>query len=184
MHTMPGPDAVLAFWFSETAAKGWFRSTPEFDESLRRRFEPLVKAALAGRLDEWSETAEGALALVIVLDQFPLNIYRGRPESFSGEQKAREVAAAAIEQGWDESFTAKQKAFLYIPFMHSEALQDQERSVTLYREAGLQDNLRWAEHHRNIIKRFGRFPHRNRILGRPSTPEEIAWLESEEAFHG
>lgn len=178
------PEAFLDFWFSEETAKRWFRSTPEFDEMLRQRYEVDVIAALENRLDDLAQSVEGALALVILLDQLPLNIYRGQPQSFAGEAKAREVAGAAIERGWDKNLGDKQKAFLYIPFMHSEDPDDQDRSVALYRAAGLKDNLRWAEHHRNIVQRFGRFPHRNVILGRNSTQEEIAWLQSEEAFRG
>lgn len=176
--------ALLEYWFSDEVARRWFRSTPQFDEALRQRYEALVQKAFAGELDDWAESPLGALALVILLDQFPLNIYRGKPQSFSGEFPAREVAAAAIEKGWDRDLTDKQKAFLYIPFMHSENTADQDRSVALYRDAGLTDNLRWAEHHRNIVRHFGRFPHRNDILGRSSTEEELAWLASDEAFRG
>jgi len=177
-------EELLAFWFSEPASKRWFRSTPQFDAELKERYEPLVRDALAGRLDHWAKSSTGALALVILLDQLPLNIYRNRAKSFAGENRAREVADKAIAEGWDADMGDKQKAFLYIPFMHSENIADQERSVALYRQAGLKDNLRWAEHHRNIVQRFGRFPHRNAVLGRTSTPEEEAWLNSKEAFHG
>lgn len=177
-------EALLELWFSERAAKLWFRSTPAFDRELRERFEGVVRAALRGELDDWADSPRGALALVIVLDQLPLNIYRGTPESFAGEQKARTIAAAAIARGWDQGLSDKQKAFLYLPFMHSENLADQERSVALYEAAGLSDNLRFARHHRSIIERFGRFPHRNAILDRESTSQERAWLNSKEAFHG
>lgn len=179
-----GIEQLLEFWFSPTAAKRWFRPTREFDRELGERFGALVEAALRGELDHWAESPRGALALVLLLDQLPLNIWRGEPQSFAGEAQARAVADGAIRHGWDRAFDGKQKAFLYIPFMHSEALADQERSVALYRAAGLQDNLRWAEHHREIVRRFGRFPHRNAILGRQSTSEEVDWLESDEAFRG
>ncbi|MCW8828122.1 MAG: DUF924 domain-containing protein [Gammaproteobacteria bacterium] len=175
---------LLEFWFSEEVSRRWFRSTPQFDEALRRRYEPLVVAALQGELRKWAATPRGALALVLLLDQLPLNIYRGQARGFVGEQQAREVAAAALEQGWDRQLSEKEKAFLYIPFMHSENLADQQRAVALYRAAGLEGNLRWAEHHCDIIRRFGRFPHRNAILGRESTPEELDWLASREAFRG
>ena len=176
--------AVIDFWFSDTVARRWFRATPEFDDQLRRRFGAQVAAALAGELDHWAGSGQGALALVLLLDQLPLNIYRGLPQSFAGEAKAREVAAAAIARDWDRELDDKQKAFLYIPFMHSESLADQERAVALYRAAGLTGNLRWAEHHCNIIRRFGRFPHRNAILGRESSEQEWEWLASSEAFRG
>ncbi|MFO7593150.1 MAG: DUF924 family protein [Pseudomonadota bacterium] len=178
------PETLLDCWFSPTVEKRWFRSTPEFDESLHRRFEAWVQAALNGELEHWAETPQGALALVILLDQLPLNIYRDKPESFAGEAPAREVAAAAIAKGWDGKLDDKQKGFLYIPFMHSENQADQDRAVQLYRQAGLDGNLRWAEHHREIIRRFGRFPHRNAILGRESTEEERQWLNLKEAFRG
>jgi uncharacterized protein (DUF924 family) len=188
MNAEPSREAayqeVLELWFSPRAAKLWFRSTPAFDAELRERFEDTVQAALRGELDDWADSSHGALALVIVLDQLPLNIYRGQAESFAGEQKARAIAAAAIERGWDRGLDDKQKAFLYLPFMHSEQLADQDRSLTLYEAAGLHDNLRFARHHRGIIERFGRFPHRNAILGRESTPEEREWLDSKEAFRG
>jgi uncharacterized protein (DUF924 family) len=124
------------------------------------------------------------LALVIVLDQFPLNMFRGQRESFATEAAAREAAVQAIAWGFDQSLTDEQKAFLYLPFMHSEDLADQDRAVALYEGAGLENSLKWARHHRELIRRFGRFPHRNAILGRPSTPEELAYLGSAGAFKG
>ncbi|TVP76522.1 MAG: DUF924 domain-containing protein [Thioalkalivibrio sp.] len=178
------PEEILEFWFSGDVRPFWFRSTPEFDAKLRERFLAAWQAAARGELEGWQDTPEGALALVIVLDQFPLNMFRGQARSFATEARSREVAAAAIDQGWDRELDAAGKAFLYLPLMHSEALADQDRSVQLYRDAGLVDSLRWAEHHRGIIRRFGRFPHRNEVLGRENTPEEILWLASKEAFRG
>jgi len=175
---------VLEFWFSDAVRPYWFRSTPELDRQIRKRFEPLWRDAANGGLQEWRETREGALALVIVLDQFPLNMFRGEAASFSTEAMAREVADEAIRRGWDRQMDAPARAFLYLPFMHSESLHDHDRSVELYREAGLTDSLYWAEHHREIVRRFGRFPHRNEALGRESTPDEVRWLESEEGFGG
>lgn len=175
---------VLAFWFSESVKPLWFRSTPEFDDELRERFLDTWRAAAAGELDHWRESAEGALALVIVLDQFPLNMFRGRAEGFSTEAKALEVAAEAVANGRDKALDGARLAFLYMPFMHSENSDDQDRSVALFDAAGLKDNLRFARHHRELIRRFGRFPHRNAILGRASTDEELAYLASKEAFLG
>lgn len=172
------------FWFSEAVRPLWFRSTPAFDAEVRRRFLGTWEAAADGRLDDWRKTPSGALALVIVLDQFPLNMFRGEARSFSTEAQARAVAAEAIERGWDWGLDDAEKAFLYLPFMHSEAVADQDRAVQLYRDAGLADSLRWARHHREIIRRFGRFPHRNAALGRESTREEREWLGSKEAFRG
>jgi len=176
--------AVLDFWFSDEVKPLWFRSTPAFDDALRERFLAIWQAAAAGELDSWRESPEGALALVIVLDQFPLNMFRGKAESFSTEALSREVAQAAIDRGWDRELDRSCLAFLYLPFMHSENLADQDRSVALFEAAGLVDNLRFAQHHRELIRRFGRFPHRNAILGRPSSEEELAYLASKEAFHG
>lgn len=173
---------LLAFWFSESSRARWFDSTPEFDEQIRQGFESTFQAALAGRLADWESSAEGALALVIALDQLPLNMYRGEPLGFSGEAPARAVADRAIARGLDAQLEPERRAFLYLPFMHSEDLADQDRSLQLYREAGLE--TRWAEHHRDIIQRFGRFPHRNRILGRADTPAEREYLESGQAFRG
>ncbi|MFO8005614.1 DUF924 family protein [Thioalkalivibrio sp.] len=175
---------VLDFWFSEPVRPLWFRSTPEFDAQIRDRFLHTWRDATAGRLDLWSKTPEGTLALVILLDQFPLHMFRGRAEAFASEARAREVADHAIRQQWDQQMDDTRKAFLYLPFMHSEALTDQDRAVQLYREAGIASSLRWAEHHRRIIRRFGRFPHRNAALGREPTADEGTWLASREAFRG
>lgn len=181
---MTGYREILTFWFSERVKPLWFRSTPEFDAELRERFFHTWEAAAAGEFDSWRQTPEGALALVIVLDQFPLNMFRGRPESFSTAEQALEVAAGAVEKGWDKELDSSQLAFLYMPFMHSENPEDQERSVALFEAAGLESNLRFARHHRDLIRRFGRFPHRNAILGRASTDKELDYLASKEAFHG
>lgn len=177
-------EQIISFWFSDPVRPLWFNATVEFDAQLRDEFLQTYRAALQGELADWAQTAEGALALVICLDQLPLNMFRGQAESFDGEAPSREVAAAAIAQGFAEKLRNEQKAFLFMPFMHSESLFDQRRSVALFEQAGLMDNLRWAKHHRDIIARFGRFPHRNAILGRESTAEETAWLASDEAFQG
>lgn len=176
--------AVLEFWFSPRVRRLWFRSTPEFDQEIQERFEETWQAARNSELKHWEEYAKGALALVIVLDQFPLNMYRRQAESFATESQALAVAARAIDLGWDRQLEPSENAFLYLPFMHSENLADQDRSVELYEAAGLTDNLRFARHHREIVRRFGRFPHRNAAMGRESTEEELAWLQSKEAFHG
>ena len=178
------PDELIEFWFSELVAKRWFNSTPEFDDSLRHRYQELYEAASHGHLDHWRDTPLGSLALVILFDQIPLNIFRGQARSFATEEHARRVASIAIKHGYDKQLTDQQKAFLYMPFMHSESLQDQNRSIELYEKAGLENNLRFARHHRDIIERFGRFPHRNALLGRKSTEQEIAYLDSPEGFHG
>jgi uncharacterized protein (DUF924 family) len=175
---------VLTFWFAPTVRPLWFAATPDFDEALRARFLATYRAAAAGRLTDWETTAEGALALVIVLDQFPLNRFRGQSERFATEAAARAVADRAIARGFDRAVPPIQRQFLYLPFMHGEALADQDRAVRLYQQPGLEEGLRFARHHRDLMVRFGRFPHRNAILGRISTPEERAYLASPGAFHG
>ncbi len=175
---------VVAFWFAEATKPLWFAATPEFDEALRERFLATYRVAKAGGLEDWEQTPLGALALVIALDQFPLNLFRGQAESFATEAAARAVADRAIACGFDQEMSSEQRLFLYLPFMHGEALADQERSVRLYQQAGSEESLHFARHHRDLIRRFGRFPHRNAILGRENTPQEIAYLASPEAFLG
>lgn len=175
---------LLDFWFSPRVEKLWFHSTPAFDGELRDRYAATYAAACRAELNEWAANAHGALALVILYDQIPLNIFRGQPQSFASEARARDVAATAIARGFDHALSAAQKVFLYMPYMHSEDLNDQDKAVELFTSAGLNNNLRFAKHHREIVRRFGRFPHRNAILGRESTAEEIAWLASKEAFKG
>lgn len=178
----PDYQDLLDFWFSEAMRPHWFASTPELDRTIRERFEPLWRCAHRGELGHWLDSPEGALALVIVCDQLPLNMYRGRPEAYATAALARAAAGQAIAAGHDRAIPADRLAFLYLPFMHSEDMADQDRSVALFGAAGLPTY--WAEHHRGIVRRFGRFPHRNAILGRTSRPEELAYLASPEAFKG
>ena len=178
------PQNILDFWYSKEMQGRWFSSTPALDDEIRSQFESLWRRAAAGELDGWKETPEGCLALVIVLDQLPLNMFRGKVESFSTEQQAVEIAKHAIGKGYDQRLPAERLAFLYMPLMHSEHLADQDLSVRLFETAKLESNLRFAQHHRELIQKYGRFPHRNGILGRQSTPEEIEYLASGEAFLG
>ena len=175
---------LLDYWYSPRLAKHWFASTPALDDEIRQRYEGLWQRAANGELDVWNDTPDGALALVIVLDQLPLNMFRGKPQAFATEQRAVAVARQAVARGDDQRLPRERLQFLYMPLMHSENLADQDQSVALFERAGLSENLRFAEHHRNIVRRFGRFPHRNAILGRASTAEELAWLASPEAFKG
>jgi uncharacterized protein (DUF924 family) len=179
-----GPQAVLGFWFAPRSRRRWFRSTAEFDAAVRERLLGLWREARAGRLRHWEDDAQGALALAILLDQVPLNAFRGRAEAFSTEGLAREVADRAVRRGLDAELPVEQRVFLYLPFMHSEHLPDQDRALALFERAGLRDNARWARHHRAIVERFGRFPHRNAALGRSSTPEERLWLAEPGSFKG
>jgi uncharacterized protein (DUF924 family) len=175
---------ILDFWYSKEMQGRWFASTPVLDQEIRDKFEALWRKAAAGELDQWKDSPEGCLALIIVLDQFPLNMYRGKAVSFKTGQQAIDVAKHAIENGFDRRLTAERLAFLYMPFMHSENLEDQDLSVRLFEAAKLESNLRFALHHRELIRKFGRFPHRNSVLGRQSTSEETEYLASSEAFLG
>ena len=175
---------LLDYWFSEEVSGFWFNSTPEFDQHIRDSYAELWQQAANGELDVWRESPEGCLALVILLDQFPLNMFRGTAKSFSTEQQSRDVARHAIQQNFDSSMPTKHKAFLYMPFMHSENLDDQAEALRLFDQPGLEDNLRFARHHYGIVEQFGRFPHRNEALGRQSSEAEIEYLNSKEAFKG
>lgn len=178
------PKDILDFWYSARVSPQWFASTPELDREIREKYATVWEQALAGELDDWRADPPGCLALVIVLDQFPLNMFRGEAKSFQSERKAVEVAWHAVKNHFDQHIDKTRLAFLYMPFMHSEYLAEQELSVSLYREARLDANISFAEHHRDIIRRFGRFPHRNAILGRISTDEELKYLATEGAFKG
>jgi uncharacterized protein (DUF924 family) len=178
------PKAVLDYWYTDESKAHWFASTPQIDAQIKQKFETTWQAASRHELDSWCDTADGCLALVIVLDQFPLNMYRGQEISFSTESQARNVARIAIQKGFDKQIAKDKLPFLFLPFMHSESLADQETSLQLFFEAGLDDNIPFAQHHHDIVEHFGRFPHRNAILGRTSTPEEIAYMNSPEGFNG
>lgn len=180
----PDADEVLRFWYSPEVRPRWFSSTEALDREIGRRFGQRVDAAMNGALAAWERSARGALALVILLDQCPLNMYRSEARGYAGEKLAREVAGRAVERGLDRALTDDERVFLYMPFMHSEDLADQDRAVRLFEAAGLDDQLRYARGHREIIRRFGRFPHRNEALGRASTAEERAYLSSRGAFLG
>lgn len=175
------PTDVLAFW-REAGPQRWFRKDAAFDAVFRARFLAAHAAAARGELDAWSGSAEGALALVILLDQFPRNAFRGSARAFATDAKAREVAAAAVDAGFDQQVESALQGFFYLPFMHSEQLADLDRCVALTRPMGGEQH-RYALHHRSIVERFGRFPHRNAVLGRDSTPEEQRFL-AEGGFGG
>ncbi len=177
-------DEILTFWFTEPMKSHWFSSTDDIDSMIRDNYENLWEQASRGECDDWIQTAKGSLALVIVLDQFPLNMFRGTKKSFSTEAKSIEVTKKALAAGQDQQIAKDRLAFLYMPLMHSENDEDQALSVSLFERAGLDDNVKFAKHHQNIIKRFGRFPHRNAILGRTNTEEEQQYLLSDEAFKG
>ena len=174
--TQPSPADIIGFWRA-AGPKKWFEKDTAFDEEIRRRFLPVHEAAAAGKLAAWEESAEGTLALLILLDQFPRNMFRGSARAFATDAQARAITAGALLKGFDGTIP-DMRSFFYLPFEHSEDLADQERGVALYKAAGDADGLKWAELHADIIRRFGRFPHRNAILGRATTPEEQAFLDS------
>ena len=173
---LPSPADVLAHWRA-LGPDRWFAAEAAVDSELRSRFLPLYAAAGKGLLRDWESDAEGALALVVVLDQFPRNMFRGNGAAFRHDALARDVAERAIARGFDKQYATLERRFFYLPFMHSENLADQERCCELCRAAGDQEGLAYAEEHAAIIRRFGRFPHRNVALGRATTPEERAFLD-------
>jgi uncharacterized protein (DUF924 family) len=177
-------EEILDFWFGREGEPGygefreaWFRKDPEFDQRVRDSFEALHEAAASGELDGWKEEARSCLALVILLDQFPRNMFRGDPRSYATDHKAQETAEHAVDRALDRELPEFQRMFLYMPFMHSENLEHQRRSVELFRVLGGEDDATgYAVAHMEIIERFGRFPHRNEVLGRRTTPEEAEFL--------
>lgn len=178
---LPQPEEVVAFW-RDAGPQQWFSKSAAFDAEFRRRFEGAHMAAAARELDDWLGEATGALALMVLLDQFPRNAYRGTAHMFATDPLARYCAERAIGVGHDLAVEPQLRQFFYLPFEHAESLEAQERGVALMEALG-GDTLRWAVLHRDIIKRFGRFPHRNAALGRLATPAEQAFLE-EGGFSG
>jgi uncharacterized protein (DUF924 family) len=165
---------VIAFW-REAGPQRWFRKDEAFDQSCRAVLQQAHEAAVRGELMHWLDSAEGALALVLLLDQVPRNAFRDTARVYASDADAREVADQALRRGFDQQVDAALSRFFYLPFMHSESLEDQERSVALNLPLG-DEAARYAVHHRDIVRRFGRFPHRNALLGRTSTPEEQEFL--------
>ena len=181
---MDGIEDVLAFWFGDEARRAWFFSSPEFDQSIRRRFSGLCARAAGGGLETWRTSAEGCLALCILLDQMPRHMFRGEPRAFATDERALAVAEHALAEGFDRQLTSEQKQFIYMPFMHSERLANQLRALALFESGGMPENRRFAEEHVAIIRRFGRFPHRNAIFGRSSTEAETEYLSQLHEHYG
>jgi uncharacterized protein (DUF924 family) len=171
----PKAAEVLRFWFDEHP-KDWFAKNPAFDVAVRARYLALHEAAAAGLLAHWADDARSGLALVLVLDQFPRNMFRGEARAFQTDALARAAARVILERGWDKAMTRSEQLFAYLPFEHSETLADQDLCCGLMKDFE-PELLRYALRHREIIARFGRFPHRNAVLGRASTPAELAFLE-------
>jgi uncharacterized protein (DUF924 family) len=175
---------ILDLWFSEETRRCWFEPTPAFDREIRERFADVWTRAAHGDLKDWEQSPEGCLALCVLLDQMPRNMFRGTPRAYGTDSRAREVAVRAVDRAFDLSLPSEQKHFLYLPFSHSERLADQARALALFESAGLDEALVYIRGHLAIIRQFGRFPHRNAILGRPSTPEELEFLAQHPENYG
>ena len=174
---------IMDIW-RQAGPERWFSQDAGFDALCRERFLLTYEAAARGDLNEWEIEPEGALAVVLLLDQFPRNMFRGARRAYATDPAALFAADRAIERGYDKAVAPELRRFFYLPFLHSEDLGDQDRSVALNEALGEADSIKWAQHHREIVARFGRFPHRNAILGRESTPEEAAFLAEEGTFAG
>jgi uncharacterized protein (DUF924 family) len=174
--TLATPQEIVSFW-RDAGPERWFKKDTSFDEEIRRRFLAAHEAAAAGQLRDWENSAEGALALLILLDQFPRNMFRGDKRAYATDPLARAVTAGALVKGFDAQ-AGDMRGFFYLPFQHSEDLADQERGIALYKAAEDEDGLKWQTIHADIIRKFGRFPHRNAALGRETTAEEQAFLDS------
>lgn len=192
---METAESLHAYWFGGKAddaaadrqLKLWWSKSAALDAELAERFTPLVQAARAGGLDNWADTPTGALALILLTDQLPRNIYRDTAAAFASDTMARAVAAAGLASGWDRQLRPIERVFFYLPLEHAESMEDQDRSVALYtrlfQEAPMasleryRNFLTYALRHRRVIERFGRFPHRNAIIGRASTTEEVSFLQ-------
>jgi len=167
---------VIAFWFSEASPEQWYKKDPAFDDAIRDRFADTVEAALAGRLDGWADEVDGCLALIILLDQFTRNIYRDTPRAFSGDEMSLALSLRCIDRGFITHENPAWRQFMLMPMMHSEDIGIQDRSIPLFAEHTNPLTHEYAVKHRDIVARFGRFPHRNTILGRPSSDEEREFL--------
>ncbi len=181
------PAAILEFWFGQPGSPEygknravWFKKDPSFDAEIRRQFLEVHVHACAGRLADWHHGTESRLALILVLDQFSRNMFRGQPASFTSDAEALRLARQLVTQGLDATLLPVMRSFVYLPFEHSESLADQDEAVRLFallaQEPGMEALLGWAEKHREVIRRFGRFPHRNAMLGRESTALELVFL--------
>lgn len=176
------PEEVLDFWFKESGPEMWFATDAAFDERIREQFLEVHHRARRGELWHWRETLEGRLAEIIVLDQFSRNLFRGQSQAFSQDGMALVLAQEALPYSEAEQMRTEYRQFLYMPFMHAESMEMQEKAVALFQEEGLEESLPFAEEHRDIVARFGRFPHRNAALNRESTAEEVEFMREHEGF--
>ena len=183
MAEKSGTDQILDFWFGELQPEAWFTRNEAVDRTIAERFADLHHRLAGAVPQEAFEQPRAALAAIILFDQFPRNMFRGTPRAFETDDLAAQLSRNALDNGFDQDFGQAEKQFLFMPLMHSEVLGDQERCVMLFEGLGDEESLRYAVDHRNIIARFGRFPHRNSILGREATPDEAAFLEVD-SFRG
>lgn len=180
--TVKTPQNVRDFWFSDEIQPYWFEKSDEIDRQIIQLFGETYEAAHGGHLDHWMGNAQDALALCIVLDQFPRNMFRGSGRAFESNDLALKHARTALARGYDQQVEAKPRPFFYLPLMHAEDLDEQQDCVKLYEALGDGRSLHFAREHRDIIARFGRFPHRNAVLGRANSEEEAAFLETHSGF--
>lgn len=173
---------VIKFWFEETSPKQWFEKNPDFDLVIENRFKNLFYEVVAGEHADWRSDPEGRLAEIIVLDQFTRNMFRDEPESFKYDFLALALAQEAVRSGDDQKLEPQKRTFLYMPFMHSESKEIHKKALELFTNLGQETNLEYEIKHKEIIDKFGRYPHRNKILGRESTPEEIEFLKTNSGF--
>ena len=170
---------VLKFWFSTLQPSDWYRKSDDLDARVRERFEALYHQVVAGEKEHWRHSAEGRLAEIIVLDQFSRNMFRGTPASFAADPLALALSQEAVRNGDDRKLDNTKRVFVYMPYMHSESAKVHEKALELFADTS---NLKYEIKHKAIIDRFGRYPHRNEVLGRESTPEEIEWMKENEGF--
>lgn len=176
MNHSVAPKDVLDFWFGREVKPLWFKKSSEFDREIEQRFVDTYYQAAAGELSNWRDRPRDCLALIIVLDQFPRNIFRNTPRAFATDERAVELTKYGLDRNYQQDLSIDERAFLFMPLMHSENKQDQQQCVELFSKLGKENSFKFAIKHREVIDRFGRFPHRNQILGRESTPEEKEFL--------
>lgn len=173
---------VLSFWFEELTVEDWFKQNDRVDTAIRERFGDLYTQLKSSPPDQKDMNPDTALATIIVLDQFPRNMFRGEAAAFGSDNIAAALTRSAVDAGLDSGLVQDKKSFMYMPLMHSESLADQERGIMLFKALGNENNLKYAIEHRDVIAKFGRFPHRNRALGRESTADELDYLKTASGY--
>ena len=174
---MPEKEEILNFWFKECKPEQWFKKKEDFDQMIENRFSSAIENAIAGKLDSWEESETGCLALIILLDQFTRNVFRDTPQAFAGDERALALSKLCFNKDYLTNLDIHRRQFMLMPMMHSENLAVQDTALPLFKKYASEKDYEYAEKHRDIIARFGRFPHRNVILGRKSTNEELEFLK-------